>query len=125
MSKGKINVYICGTLDVVSDGDQQKVQLKEGKHRTITIDRDEGTTPFMIGCRHPRCDKTAYSSFYPDHAQLLHPTHQWYAPARRELKKLRKTDPATYDHCTKGGLILRELTGHEQKEIKSRVPVRR
>lgn len=49
MSKGQKNVYVC--------------QLCGGE--VVTVDADEGVTPFMIECRStPECEGDMYSSFY-------------------------------------------------------------
>lgn len=86
---GGVNAYTCQTC---------------GK-QTITINRDDGTTPFMIVCRSVTCDGPAYSSFYrvPPGAR---PTHEWYRPDR---DKLRAMDDATQQHVRLGGLILRRI----------------
>lgn len=86
--KGKKNAYICQTC---------------GKY-TITIDRENGTTPFMIGCQAtPGCFGIAQSSFYRV-ANDKTPTHEWYKPQLSTL-----TDPWERDHVSKGGLLLREI----------------
>lgn len=48
------------------DGENQKVncyRCKDG-HKTWTIHRDAGTTPFMITCRHEGCKESAQSMMY-------------------------------------------------------------
>jgi len=44
----KINCYVC----------------EEKQHKTWTLHRDAGVTPFMVGCRHDGCESMAQSSFY-------------------------------------------------------------
>ena len=72
----------------------------------ITIDRDHGTTPFMVGCRgEGGCGQgMAYSSFYRDVTGT--PTFEW-----------RKATPAEYalasaamrQHFDMGGLDIHEI----------------
>lgn len=92
MSKGSINVYTC----------------KKCGHQTITIDREEGVTPFIIGC--DSCKGESYSSFYRC-SQGLTPTHEWFKPTIEELKILyegRMLD-GMIDHVEQGGLDLRKI----------------
>lgn len=86
MSKGKKNAYRCNTC---------------GQY-IITIDVDEGVTPFAIGCRATEgCDGFMYSGFYRA-PQYLVPSWEWHKPTT-----LDGLDPATREHVEKGGLILR------------------
>lgn len=82
-------------------------------HETVTVDLDEGTTPFMIGCRSDadgqRCDLDAHSSFYQGYAGQT-PTHGWYRPGLWHRLYLRLREPATYDYCKQGGLLLKRLS---------------
>lgn len=96
---GKINVYVC----------------PQG-HRTITQNKDEGTTPFMILCKHEGCkqDKAnplnaspgaaelAKSSFYRVD-QMLVAEWEWYRPSKQEA--LTKAEREYVKH---GGLLLRK-----------------
>jgi ribosomal protein L40E len=95
--KGLINVYVCQTC-----GSQ-----------IVTINREEGTTPFMIRCeattgwRQTRCQGNCFSSFYRVD-QKTAPTHEWYRPTTTgERKKL--ADPAVAEHVRLGGLLLRRI----------------
>lgn len=83
-------------------------------HFTITINKDEGTTPFMIAC--PKCegkpvlgsgsnDGFAYSRMYNVY-QFLVPEYEWYKPSEKELKTL---NPETRQHVNMGGLIRRKI----------------
>jgi hypothetical protein len=82
---GKVNVYTC----------------PECKGEMVTVDVDEGTTPFMLGCRATAgCKGLAESSFYrprPGHAP---PALEWYRPSAAEMKK---ASPAMREHAGKGG----------------------
>lgn len=83
-------------------------------HLTVTIDRDEGTTPFAIAC--PKCPKKptlgvdsddyfAKSAFYQC-GQHLQAEYEWYKPGKEEIKKLGKWEK---EHVKKGGLIMRKI----------------
>jgi hypothetical protein len=117
MSEPRINVYIC--------------QLCGG--HTVTVDVDEGVTPFMIKCRKdvprrfgPRgkasiktsCPGSAYSSFYPRGPRPAHigePAWEWYKPTDAELVALYRGDilEGMREHVSKGGLDLRRRTTRE------------
>lgn len=83
----RINAYDCSNCD----------------YQIITIDRDEGTTPFMITC--PKCKEMAMSNFYRV-AQNLAPTHEFYRPNQEEYDTLLGEEK---EYIGKGGLILREI----------------
>lgn len=87
----KLNVYICTK-----------------KHPTTTVDVDEGTTPFMIGCKMPGCDEMAKSCFYPKERPVpIHipvPMWEFYKP---DIKKVK---PIERNHVEQGGLLLRKRT---------------
>lgn len=85
--KGKINVYVC-----------------PNGHQTITIDIDEGTTPFMMGCRHEDCKQMARSSMYNDAVQSLTPEWEWYKP-----KNIKRVPKNFRDHVSMGGLLIRNI----------------
>jgi hypothetical protein len=70
--KGKKNIYECGK-----------------SHKTVTVDRDSGVTPFIIAC--PDCGQDARSNFYKVD-QSLKPTHYWMKMSDEELKQMAKTD---------------------------------
>lgn len=91
MSKGKINVYTC--------------QLG---HQTVTVDLEEGVTPFMIRCKQKHglkydCTEMAQSCMYAC-PQILTPEYEWYKPT--DLKKLNKGER---EHVAQGGLLLRKI----------------
>lgn len=90
--KGKINVYKC-----------------QSGHETVTIDKDEGTTPFMIACK--TCSELSRSSFYQV-PQTLTPVYEWYKPESES-----KLSPGEAQHVRMGGLLLRKIP--EVKESKS------
>lgn len=84
--QGRKNIYVC---------DDCEAQL-------ITIDRDEGTTPFMTAC--PVCNGMTVSKCYRVPQDIV-PTHEWYRPDTNEYRTIK--NPGTLDHIDRGGLILR------------------
>lgn len=87
---GLINIYVC----------------RECGGHTITKNRDEGTTPFMIGCRATEgCKGAAESSFYRV-SQKLEPMILWIKPTPAEL------DAYLMEHGDKGPHVAAEITKH-------------
>lgn len=93
---GMINVYAC----------------PQG-HKTTTINVDEGTTPFIIGCRHldeagKKCGVMAHSQFYrvPQAGQENSPTptHEWF-----KAESSAGMNQAQRQHWEQGGLDLRPI----------------
>lgn len=71
----------------------------------VTVDRDEGVTPFMLGCRaSPGCPGMMQSSFYRDVRGAA--TFEW-----RKLtpEQLIKASPAMREHARMGGLDIFRL----------------
>jgi hypothetical protein len=99
---GKINAYTC-----------EKCQ----KH-TITVNRDAGTTPFLIGCKQPgSCNGTASSRFYRC-SQELKPTWEFYKPTPEQVAALDPDEPDTpwlIDHARRGGLFFRPIKPEVKK----------
>ena len=94
---GRENVYTCQKCGAI----------------LTTVDRDSGTTPFMLACRnrgpHVACDGFMQSSFYPRGPRPAHipaPTHEWYKPKPTEVAQL---DAASLQHVAMGGLLLRPI----------------
>ena len=82
---------------------------------TVTVDVDEGVTPFMLGCRadgtEHGCDGPAYSAGYPKGPRPAHipePAWEWYRPTPKEQKKMDKKWPGYMDHFNNGGLAIRK-----------------
>lgn len=90
--QGKKNVYIC------SKG-----------HNTVTVDKDNGTTPMMIRCRQKHddgkrnCTEMATSSFYHVDQSLI-AEYEWYKPD--STKGLNQYDK---EHVDMGGLLFRKI----------------
>jgi len=89
---GQRNAYTCTTC----------------RDQIITVNLEDGTTPFMICCR--KCDGAMHSAFgqVPLGNQ---PTHGWHKPKGDEYDHLDRLEK---DHVDKGGLLLRELTPEEK-----------
>lgn len=89
--KGKKNVYIC----------------PKG-HKTVTVDADEGVTPFMLRCRQKdddgkhNCTEMGRSSMYQVD-QNLTAEYEWYKP-----DNLKGLNDAEKEHVRRGGLMLRK-----------------
>lgn len=89
--KGKKNVYTC-----------------PHGHKTVTVDVDDGTTPFMLRCRQRaddgkhNCTEMARSSFYQVN-QSLEAEFEWYKP---DIKKVSKSEK---EHVRMGGLLIRKI----------------
>lgn len=91
--KGRINKYrcVCG-------------------YNMVTIDREEGVTPMMVKCNN--CGNMMRSMWYQVD-QSLTPTHEWYMPGRRGIRKL---GGALREHVEKGGLLLRKIETIEEEK---------
>jgi hypothetical protein len=97
--KGKENVYTCDKCGGM----------------TVTVDVDEGVTPFTLICRasgrEGDCDGRAYSSMYPNGPRPPHipePSWEWYRPDAEEMKFL---SGAMREHVERGGLEIRRREG--------------
>jgi hypothetical protein len=89
--------------------------MKCGK-KVVTIDRDEGVTPFMIQC--PSCGTHgAQSCFYRvrcSASDSITPSHEWYMPDEGEIAEMLcepELVSTVTDHIRRGGLLLREIGG--------------
>lgn len=70
----------------------------------ITVDRDEGTTPFMLGCRATvECPGMMQSHFYRGSVvdSAAPATFEWRKPTKDEYKQ---ATPAMRQHFDWGGL---------------------
>jgi hypothetical protein len=78
---------------------------RECRGEIITIDRDEGTTPFMLGCRATEgCKGMMQSSFYRGVEGA--PTFEWRKPTPHEFAKSSR---AMQDHFNMGGLDIHRI----------------
>ena len=84
--QGKKNIYTC----------------EECREHIVTIDIDEGVTPYMTSCRcTPACRGMMKSSMYRVD-QLMRPSWEWFHPASFDGLSAH-----TEEHVAKGGLVLR------------------
>ncbi len=89
--------------------------------QTVTIDVDEGVTPFMLRCRatgqEGDCDGMAQSCWYRVPADSPEPQWEWFKPCGSEYQKLSRQ---MRDHVDKGGLDIRRKRGYvnPDEEIK-------
>jgi hypothetical protein len=97
---GLINEYVCQKCGGI----------------TRTINRDEGTTPFMTGCRAvigAGCKGLAQSSFYRVSQNRL-PHWEWIRPTPEEFERWLKDHKqeehreAIAEHVAQGGMVLRK-----------------
>ncbi len=86
---GRKNIYVCVAC---------------GGH-IVTVDRAEGTTPFMVNCQATDgCTGHMESSFYRVWDQRIRPSHEWYKET-----SLEGLTPAVLHHVQMGGLMLRPI----------------
>lgn len=92
-------------MDRISAGfrpTRNKYTCQKCGHHIFTEDRDEGTTPFMIGCTKEGCGGTMESSCYRGRDIFDEPaTFIWRKPTRKEYKR---ASPAMREHFDMGGL---------------------
>jgi hypothetical protein len=89
--QGKKNIYTCEAC----------------RGHVVTVDKDAGTTPFMIGCKVTEgCNGKMTSSFYRVFDQKMAAAYEWYRPDATEITTL---DSATRHHVELGGLLLRKI----------------
>ena len=111
---------------------QKNVYLCKCGHGFVTVDRDEGVTPFMTTCQRPGCGQQATSLCYKIPQQRLaavRPVLEWYRPSAEELAKEaeamrlaafeRTGNPevaasikaSLVEHVNRGGLLQRAHSG--------------
>jgi len=87
----------------------------------FTEDKDDGVTPFMLGCRATDgCGGTMESAFYrlPDQAAKVRPHYVWRKPTAKEYAALTTAMKA---HIDQGGLDLYPLGPAADVETHERV----
>lgn len=88
--KGQLNQYVCDTC----------------KGDIVTIDKDDGCTPFMLACRATKgCKGMMQSRFYRGVCGV--PAFEWRKPT---FKEFRKASRAMQDHFEQGGLDIYPVT---------------
>jgi hypothetical protein len=114
-SEGYYRVNVMGGLAVSEEGEvigQENVYTcPDCGGYTVTIDVDDGVTPFLLGCRASGragdCKGMAQSAFYPKGPRPFHfppPAWEWYRPTEEEFSRL---NPGMKDHVRNGGLDIR------------------
>lgn len=98
--ENKINAYVCDDCGFM----------------TVTIDKDEGTTPFLIGCEAKGCSGVARSGFYAV-PQDLTPQFEWRKPTKAEYYQLPVS--TRREHVDRGGLMMYPI--RPPKEVKEKV----
>lgn len=89
------------------------------QRNVVTVDRDDGVTPFLIDCLFG-CRAVMKSSFYRV-PQGLTAEYEWYKPDAEEIDKMT---PAMRQHVEQGGLDLRKIdrgtvdTGIARQEVR-------
>lgn len=106
-AKGLVNAYTCekcgGTI--------------------CTVNLDAGVTPMFLACRAvpsdlvKDCDGSMVSAWYRG-TEAMTPTWGWHQATPKQIRRMKRNDPAMADHCAQGGLLLRELTEEEQKQYR-------
>ena len=93
MSIGKKNVYVCQACG----------------RKIVTLDIDEGVTPFMIPCKETEgCEEGLMRSCFYSVDQTLPVNYVWFIP-----KSLDGYSESMIEHINKGGLDIRKATQHE------------
>jgi len=89
--KDKKNIYVCpDCLDHV-----------------VTVDLDEGVTPFMIQCQRTEgCKGMMESSMYRVYDMRMQADFEWYSPDDAERALI--TNINVREHVNNGGLIMRK-----------------
>lgn len=87
-------------------GKKNRYTCQSCGHQYVTVDKDDGTTPFMSGCQKPGCKGMAQSEFYRVD-QSLPATHEWYRASDSEARGMK---PGSRQHHDQGGLFLRKAS---------------
>jgi hypothetical protein len=88
---GKVNNYVC----------------RECRGRIVTVNRVQGTTPFLVLCdAKPGCKGMMQSVLYRCD-QSERPTHEWFRPT---LKEAKRQGLDMLQHVKMGGLDIRPVS---------------
>ena len=91
-AQGAENAYTCQTC----------------RKTVVTINRAEGTTPFMLSCQVTAgCSGRMTSHFYKLPQDAPEPSIEWYRPATR--RAIRRLSDWERDHVQRGGLLYRKI----------------
>lgn len=123
-----LTIVIIGEGDRVSFKGKKNLYLCDCGHGFVTVDMDDGVTPFLTECQRPGCGKQAASMCYNiPQAILAHKAAvlEWYRPNDKELAalvektrvdvlgRIHSSDVAdavangVRDHVQRGGLMSR------------------
>lgn len=87
--KGRKNIYTCDTCF----------------DHIVTVDLEDGVTPFMLRCRATdRCKGMMRSSMYRVFDQTMKAGFEWFRPSIVALEPV-----GVREHVEKGGLLLRKV----------------
>ncbi len=86
---GMINAYVCEVCGL----------------RIITVNSDDGVTPYLVSCRDGNCSGLMVSQFYRV-SQTMAATYEWYKPDDEERARLAD---GVWEHVAMGGLLLRPI----------------
>lgn len=91
----------------------------EACHKSIiTIDRDEGVTPFMLPCMVTAgCVGPMTSRFYVVEDVWPEPSYEWRKPTKKEYKR---SSPAMKQHFDQGGLDIHAIHNSPARETGTR-----
>lgn len=83
---------------------------------TIVVHRDPGVTPMFLACRaeglepnEATCKGMGVSLMYPSGPPPAEPEWEWIAPTKSQMKRWKRDGDPMYEHCRKGGLVLRKI----------------
>lgn len=97
MENNRLNLYNC----------------KSCGNTIITVDRVDGVTPALLGCkRYGGCETGMMGSSMYNVPPIYTARYEWYKPSEEELRKLC-TDQEVYqsmkEYVANGGLDIREI----------------
>lgn len=85
-------------------GQKNNYKCQKCNGAIVTVDVDDGVTPFAIDCRATEdCDGLMYSSFYSNQ-QSLPAQYEWFKP-----ENFDGYAPDMQEHFRKGGLDIRPV----------------
>jgi hypothetical protein len=89
--KGQRNIYVCDSCH----------------GHIVTVDLEDGTTPFAIPCKATlKCTGMMKSSMYRVYDQSMAADHEWFKPTEKEVRKMSLS---SQEHWRLGGLFLRRV----------------
>lgn len=102
-------------VDPVNPGRKNIYACKDCGSHIVTVDKDQGVTPFMIRCVATHCEapngrkgmmqSSMYRVFDPDN--IIRPSYEWYRPGLAQILSIGEAE-----HVKRGGLLLRPIKGN-------------